>query len=191
MHCVVCPLNECANNGTLISEDCYCECRPGFNGPRCENNINECITRNVNCNNGECIDQVNGFTCSCYLDYTGEFCDTVIDQCEGSNPCLNNGTCMDGNSTFTCNCAPGYTGSTCDQPFNICDTNPCLNGGQCRRDLFDNFTCICPINFSGRICEICNIENCQVCSATPGLCSECSTPYYNLNGQCRKWYIMH
>ena len=50
---------------------------PGFTGPQCEVNINDCT--GVTCNgNGQCADGTNTFTCICDPDFTGELCETNV-----------------------------------------------------------------------------------------------------------------
>ena len=72
--------------------------------------IDECMSSP--CDQGECIDQVDGFICSCMDGYDGPLCSNNIDDCS-PNPCLNGGSCTDGVASFTCSCASGYEGETC------------------------------------------------------------------------------
>lgn len=41
-----------------------CDCAPGYNGPRCEQNINECISNPCQ-NEGTCLDDVATWRCIC------------------------------------------------------------------------------------------------------------------------------
>ena len=40
-----------------------CHCRPGYNGKKCENNINDCLS-NPCINDGNCIDRVGDYMVS-------------------------------------------------------------------------------------------------------------------------------
>ncbi|KAJ7365993.1 hypothetical protein OS493_002735 [Desmophyllum pertusum] len=46
-------------------------CAPGYNGSRCENDINECDS-NPCLNGGSCVDLVNEYNCSCPPGYNGK-----------------------------------------------------------------------------------------------------------------------
>lgn len=42
---------------------CRCDCAPGFTGPLCQHNLNEC--ESSPCVHGICVDQEDGFRCFC------------------------------------------------------------------------------------------------------------------------------
>lgn len=52
------------------SDGYYCECDPGWTGPNCENDINECHSNPCR-NAGTCVDTINGFYCECASGFTG------------------------------------------------------------------------------------------------------------------------
>ncbi|XP_078619238.1 uncharacterized protein LOC144886476 [Branchiostoma floridae x Branchiostoma japonicum] len=86
------PCNEiiCKNGGTctFISGNTSCCCLTGFEGERCENNIDDC--RSQPClNNATCVDGVNNYNCTCADGFTGAECAMNVDECE-SSPCQNN-----------------------------------------------------------------------------------------------------
>ena len=127
-----------------------CDCDNGYEGEFCEDDINECAE--VDCNNGTCIDQVNGFTCDCDDDYEGKFCENRKNGCLNVT-CQNGGTCVDLVHNFTCNCLDGIGGQFCEEDvFNDCDSDPCKNGG-CIDQLLGH-TCECKPGFTGDACEI-------------------------------------
>ena len=71
----------------------YCECPIGFDGMKCEINVNDC--NGINCpNNKICFDLVDDYECRCPQGYTGENCSQEINECV-SSPCQNGATCID------------------------------------------------------------------------------------------------
>jgi len=102
-----CSDGDMGTDGTFIR----CVCPPGFTGDRCEFII-ECA--DSPCVNGECTDEINGYTCVCNDGYTGMNCDQDIDECSIENPCAN-GNCINTDGNFTCDCEAGFTGTYCSE----------------------------------------------------------------------------
>lgn len=48
-----------------------CRCQAGFEGERCEININDCEHNQCE-NNATCIDLVQGYSCQCALGFKGK-----------------------------------------------------------------------------------------------------------------------
>ena len=63
-----------------------CTCLPGYTGPTCTEDVNECETENI-CNNGICQNTPGSFQCYCKPGYSGSLCNHEFDECL-SNPCL-------------------------------------------------------------------------------------------------------
>ncbi len=58
--------SPCEHNGVCVNTpgSYHCDCAQGFDGPRCEININECESSPC-LNDGTCIDERGGFRCIC------------------------------------------------------------------------------------------------------------------------------
>ncbi|KAM9665229.1 protein eyes shut homolog [Trichechus inunguis] len=154
------PLNgPCRNNSTcltLLDGDHYCVCRKGFEGERCEIDMNECLSLPCQ-NHGDCEDGVNNFRCVCRPGFSGSLCEMEINECS-SRPCKNNGTCVDLTNRFLCNCVPESHGSSCELDVNKCKTSPCLDGENCVNRT-GRYKCLCASGYTGIDCEV-NIDEC-------------------------------
>ncbi|KAF4523890.1 hypothetical protein B566_EDAN016082 [Ephemera danica] len=132
-----------------------CVCPIGYTGPRCETNIDDCLSSPCR-NGGVCRDSVAGYTCECPPGFTGISCETNINDCQ-SSPCQR-GECIDGENSFTCLCHPGFTGYLCQTQIDECQSDPCHYGGHCE-DLINGYQCRCKPGTQGPNCEI-NINEC-------------------------------
>jgi len=130
----------CINNGVLIEsgEDCICECPTGFEGPSCENEIQDpCL--NIECeNDGTC--NTDG-TCTCPPGFGGDNCEILL--C-AITECQNGGICVTG----VCDCPEGFSGTNCEVD-DACAGVTCNNGGICVTGV-----CDCPDGFTGTDCSI-------------------------------------
>ena len=141
----------CSGNGACsdTTGSAACVCNPGFSGPVCATNINDCL--GMPCLNGAaCVDVVGGYTCTCVPGFSGANCQTNIDDCVGA-PCVNGGVCVDGINSHTCNCPLGFAGANCETNIDDCAGAPCLNGGMCV-DGVNTYTCNCAPGFAGPNC---------------------------------------
>ncbi|XP_035694585.1 sushi, von Willebrand factor type A, EGF and pentraxin domain-containing protein 1-like [Branchiostoma floridae] len=150
----------CENGGTctFTSGNTSCSCLTGFEGERCDNNIDDCSSQPC-LNNATCEDGVNNYTCSCADGYSGAECAVNVDECE-SSPCQNNGTCEDRVNGYTCDCYTGYEGPHCEEESDWCADNPCRNGGTCISSAqIANIVCQCGDGFHGNTCDI-DVDEC-------------------------------
>lgn len=124
--------NPCEHGGRCLNTkgSFQCKCLQGYEGPRCEMDVNECKSNPCQ-NDATCLDQIGGFHCICMpgtgllpftcfkstspllsdwlfwcVGYEGVFCQINTDDC-ASQPCLNNGKCIDKINSFHCDCPKG------------------------------------------------------------------------------------
>lgn len=160
----VCASSPCLHNGSCYpqgsgGQDYVCKCPAGYEGKRCENDIDECKIKDKICVNGICQNTPGSFRCFCTPGYTGLNCDLDVDECL-SRPCKNGAQCVNKENDYECICPPGYSGKDCDTDIDECESNPCSKGSTCI-DRVANFTCVCIPGMTGRLCEI-DIDDCEV-----------------------------
>lgn len=75
--------NPCENNARCVALQqgrFRCECEPGWEGPLCDSNIDDCAE--LPCLlNANCTDLVNDFNCACPRGFTGKRCELKVDLC--------------------------------------------------------------------------------------------------------------
>ena len=181
-HCFYTDCSLECNNGTHNSICSGCDCHPGYTGPVCDVDIDECDPNPCQ-NRGNCTDLINDYICTCATGYTGKSCSVNIDDC-GPNSCLNGGSCIDKVNSYTCNCVAGFTGAKCETNIDECSNDPCQNGGSCT-DGINNYTCTCMAGYNGKNCE----SDIDECSSNP--CQNGGTCTDQINGYtcaCRPIY---
>ena len=175
--CVLCQQEECVNGGVCAdpAEQFHCSCPPGFTGPTCAVNIDEC--EDNDCDHGSCVDGVGNYTCSCDLGWTGDLCDTDHDECLDS-PCANGATCQETvePGDYNCTCLPEFIGKNCEElRIKTCDQRPCVNGGFCvdveRPGSSDQYKCDCRPGYTGFNCQ----EEEDYCQVLGGRCENGGT----------------
>ncbi|XP_072376666.1 protein jagged-2 [Diabrotica undecimpunctata] len=151
----------CGEHGHCINQAGVghkCQCKPGYTGKYCHENINDCKINPCE-NGGTCVDKVNAFQCICIEGWEGALCSINTDDCS-PNPCRNNGTCIDGVADFECDCNDGWKGKTCSLKDSHCDHSTCKNGGTCQ-DLGNTFICRCPPDWEGTTCHLAKQTACK------------------------------
>uniref|UniRef100_W5NG98 Delta-like protein n=1 Tax=Lepisosteus oculatus TaxID=7918 RepID=W5NG98_LEPOC len=152
--------NVCGPHGRCKSQaggKFTCECKEGFTGTYCHENINDCESNPCR-NGGTCIDKVSIYQCICSDGWEGVHCETNINDCR-TNPCHNGGTCRDLVNDFYCECKNGWKGKTCHSRESQCDEATCNNGGTCY-DEGDTFKCMCSLGWEGATCNIAKNSSC-------------------------------
>lgn len=85
---IVGDLGKCVNALTCenFPGSFECTCADGWDGPLCDNNIDDCDNQ---CKNqATCVDLINNYHCACSSGFTGQYCETNINECANS-PCQN------------------------------------------------------------------------------------------------------
>ncbi|KAK3096058.1 hypothetical protein FSP39_022615 [Pinctada imbricata] len=130
-----------------------CKCSPGYEGLRCERNIDDCGQHSCQ-NNATCVDLVQGYSCNCPMGFTGKMCEHKIAYCQtNTNYCQNGATCVDLDTDYRCDCKKGYSGKNCTENVDDCKSSICQNGARCL-DGLGTYACLCPRGFTGKFCEI-------------------------------------
>ncbi|KAK2104900.1 Protein jagged-2 [Saguinus oedipus] len=120
----------CSYNGGICVDGVNwfrCECAPGFAGPDCRINIDEC--QSSPCAYGAtCVDEINGYRCSCPPGRAGPRCQEVIGF---GRSCWSQGTPFPHGSSWveecnSCRCLDGRR--DCSKVW--CGWKPCLLSGQ-------------------------------------------------------------
>lgn len=81
-----CSSGVCHNNGTCIDKvgGYECKCPPGFVGPRCEGDINECLSNPcAEFGTQSCLQLVNDYHCNCKPGYMGRHCEVKVNYMIG------------------------------------------------------------------------------------------------------------
>ncbi|XP_035240204.1 protocadherin Fat 4 [Anguilla anguilla] len=127
-----------------------CSCPPGFWGPTCDSDVDECDGGDPCRNGGTCVNHPGGFRCHCGRGFTGQYCHSDVDECRNIQ-CHNGGTCLNTQGTFHCSCSLGYEGEFCDEFVDPCTSSPCVQGS-CKNHL-TGYVCDCPFGVGGAHCE--------------------------------------
>ena len=79
----------------LIELDWTC-----FSGVNCTEDVNLCEKDHDCGENGQCVDETEGFSCQCSEGFTGDTCEQVYNLCEDDNPCQNGASCQSSGECF-------------------------------------------------------------------------------------------
>ncbi|XP_070548454.1 fibrillin-2-like isoform X9 [Ptychodera flava] len=130
---------ECMNDGICLSG--ICECQPGYTGPTCQQDVDECRVNNGGCEY-ICRNNFGSYVCFCprgaTLNEDGRTCSGI--PC--TPPCQNGAICID----KQCVCPEGFSGPTCSIDVNEC-TSGMMGMSPCSYhcvNTFGSFHCTCP-----------------------------------------------
>nr|XP_025044752.1 EGF-like and EMI domain-containing protein 1 [Pelodiscus sinensis] len=95
---------KCSEGGSLM-----CQCPEGFQGPRCQYDVNECTTENGG-SQDQCCNTIGSYYCRCAagqkLGEDGKSCE-VMDPCTSGNGVCSH-ICQNERGFVMCECYPGY-----------------------------------------------------------------------------------
>ena len=99
----------CENDGVCVNTQgsYYCECKDGYDGHRCEYEVNECASYPCN-NDCVCIDHIGSYECQCNVENN---------QCS-SNPCDSGCSCVDKIRSYECQCMENNADSSSGEKRN-------------------------------------------------------------------------
>ncbi|XP_062866452.1 growth arrest-specific protein 6 [Trichomycterus rosablanca] len=161
-----CSPNPCNHQGTVRCEDkkgeFLCHCFTGWEGPKCEQDVNECSNENGRCDQ-ECTNTKGSYRCSCrdgYKLYQHHKC-LDVDECSDIPDVCGTAQCRNLMGSFECLCDVGYIYNnetkSCDDvdecESRVCEqecvNTPgsfyCLCDGRQRKKLGQNLTSCEPI----------------------------------------------
>uniref|UniRef100_A0A146LP18 Protein kinase C-binding protein NELL2 n=2 Tax=Lygus hesperus TaxID=30085 RepID=A0A146LP18_LYGHE len=161
----------CENGGTCIDSG-VCSCRPGYQGPSCSEDLNECTSGLHSCDNSSiCINMPGWYYCTCGQGYIPslphlqhqQLCQD-IDECATNNhTCHESAVCVNLEGSYKCTCPPTNDNTT------ECKLSCMLNGKEVEDGEMapssDCTSCVCT---EGLL--TCTPRSCDCSTAPPPRC---------------------
>lgn len=198
-----CASGPCENGGTCYNtfNGFRCQCRPAFEGTKCELDVNECALyegTDLGCQNGgQCQNQFGSYSCLCQPGWHGMHCTQRKADCSQSSAweLCGHGSCVPSfdDAGYRCLCEPGWktNGLTpvCGEDVDECSdsaahkpcSTSCIN-------LPGSFTCApCAAGLTGNGISCRDLDECQTnnggCSLNPKV--DCINTYGSYHcGEC-------
>ncbi|CAL8103565.1 unnamed protein product [Calicophoron daubneyi] len=153
----------CAAPRGTCDQDGHCACSPGFTGPDCTTDVDECSSGEHSCQH-VCLNTYGSYRCECYSGYrqdpndrdrclpeTG--CDPLCATNEGAcaGRFCTHGTCrsvyVDGMIQNQCECQNGYQGPQCQFDIDECSHSSLNKCDQLCYNLPGSYICACRPGF--------------------------------------------
>ncbi|XP_062609553.1 uncharacterized protein LOC134271352 [Saccostrea cucullata] len=155
------------NTDSCDSMNGFCNCKEGWEGTYCSDDINECMNSSICGTISYCLNLNGSYSCHCedgfFLD--GGLCvgcplKTYGQNCSSICTCDFNNTQSCEKQNGTCNCKTGWQGKNCTEDIPECTNNPyiCGNNSSCN-EIQGSYSCICDIGF-----KMSSTQNCTKCS---------------------------
>ena len=160
-------VNNCNNLNTHrcnnIIGNYTCDCRAGFTGDTCSQQILGCRVSTC-ANGGTCREGVNGVECQCPPGFAGPHCEHRDVHCL-SAPCQNGGECREFPNGYTCHCPESHKGDRCHVDVDECSELGYCPGVACINEP-GSYRCDCPAYFTGPMCN----DDLDECAITANPC---------------------
>ena len=120
-----CDSEPCWNDGICVlnstNTDFYCNCKPGWEGPTCEVNVDDCVNDFKCLGGGKCLDDIDTYKCLCTEERKGPRCEFLASSCyEGLGKCdVENEICLPGYNSEREHCI--NKSNAIEMPYNIED----------------------------------------------------------------------
>uniref|UniRef100_A0A8C8SKI4 EGF-like domain-containing protein n=1 Tax=Pelusios castaneus TaxID=367368 RepID=A0A8C8SKI4_9SAUR len=194
---LLCSVGTCFNGGKCSAGGpLLCECPEGFQGPRCQYDVDECAVVNAGCQQSG-VNTRGSFYCVCDMGYRlhadGRTC-IVMDPCTSGNGGCSH-ICQNERGFVKCECQPGYylsaDGTSCGD-IDECaeETGRCAH--RCMNTL-GSFICVCSPGFElgadGKQCiEMEIVNSCE--SNNDGCSHHCQHSTGGPHGSCNQGYLL-
>ncbi|CAL1534931.1 unnamed protein product, partial [Lymnaea stagnalis] len=192
---------NCSAANTLDCNDTTgaCNCKPGWEGPSCDQDIGECSNNASYCSGlHEVCHNLNGSAeciCADGFERNATTCQACNATHYGQN-CANTCTCVSANTqdcndtNGACICKGGWSGSKCDTDIDEClNSSSCPNANEICKNLNSSFECDCAVGFqrttSNAQCQVCGPNQYGYNCTSQCLCESINTAACNaVNGKC-------
>ncbi|XP_053408055.1 fibropellin-1-like [Mercenaria mercenaria] len=194
-----CGDQECLHYALCTNDGKACRCRHGYQGDRCQNDVNECEMGAPCYHRGYCENTFGNWSCDCLEgwkngvdvhcevktnqdirfrkcvpEWMGDMCQ---DQCLNDSMCGQNQICRKRGRGLRCLCKNGWEGDKCTVDEDECKKSPCKSFEVCINTV-GSFTCTCQAGRQGSRCT----DDINECLGNPcnnaGTCTNTDGSYF-------------